>query len=419
MIIALKWIYKVKLDEYGDVLKNMEWLVANGYRQEEGIDFEEPFASVARIEAIRIFIANAANKNMIIYQMDVKTAFLNGELKEKVYDPRVWYNTLSRFLLDNKFSKSVVDPTLSRYKEKYVRKCSVSWRQISELVIEKAKKHSISTTEAGYIAMSGYCAQILWMRLQLMDYGFAFNNIPLNCDNKSAIALYYNNVQHSRSKHIDIRHHFIREQVENGVVELYFVMTDYQLADIFTKLTKSQVRNFYYATGMKRMTPKTLIRLQEGRMSKGWSSYIYHSQSKHIDIRYHFMREQVENNVVELYFVMMDYQLADIFTKALPRERFEFLLPRLGMKSMTPKTLIRLQEGEDELDHQDKMAEENAPAPAPIRSNEHIIPFNAWLPVGKGNLLLDLQKLQKNPIFRILEYPCTGCKDWGIVTSVI
>ncbi|GKB08760.1 retrovirus-related pol polyprotein from transposon TNT 1-94 [Tanacetum coccineum] len=85
MIIALKWIYKVKLDEYGDVLKNKARLVAKGYRQEEGIDFEESFAPVACIEAIRIFIANAASKNMNIYQMDVKTAFLKDELKEEVY----------------------------------------------------------------------------------------------------------------------------------------------------------------------------------------------------------------------------------------------------------------------------------------------------------------------------------------------
>nr|GFC52257.1 retrovirus-related Pol polyprotein from transposon TNT 1-94 [Tanacetum cinerariifolium] len=77
MIIALKWIYKVKLDEYGDVLKNKARLVAKGYRQEEGIDFEESFAPVAHIKAIRIFIANAASKNMAIYQMDVNTTFLN------------------------------------------------------------------------------------------------------------------------------------------------------------------------------------------------------------------------------------------------------------------------------------------------------------------------------------------------------
>ncbi|GJT38280.1 retrovirus-related pol polyprotein from transposon TNT 1-94 [Tanacetum coccineum] len=140
MIIALKWIYKVKLDEYGDVLENKARLVAKGYRQEEGIDFEESFALVARIEAIRIFIANAASKNITIYQIDVKTIFLNDELKEEVYvcqpegfidpdhpthvyrlkkalyglkqAPRAWYDTLLRFLLDNKISKGAVDPTL-------------------------------------------------------------------------------------------------------------------------------------------------------------------------------------------------------------------------------------------------------------------------------------------------------------------
>ncbi|GKC81151.1 retrovirus-related pol polyprotein from transposon TNT 1-94 [Tanacetum coccineum] len=140
MIIALKWIYKGKLDEYGDVLKNKAMLVAKGYRQEEGIDFEESFAPVTRIKAIRIFIPNAASKNMTIYQMDVKTAFLNGELKEGVYvsqpegfvdldhpthvyrlkkalyglkqAPRTWYDTLLQFLLDNNFSKGAVDPTL-------------------------------------------------------------------------------------------------------------------------------------------------------------------------------------------------------------------------------------------------------------------------------------------------------------------
>nr|GEW07863.1 retrovirus-related Pol polyprotein from transposon TNT 1-94 [Tanacetum cinerariifolium] len=85
MIIALKWIYMVKLDEYGVVLKNKAQLVAKGYRQEECIDFEESFLPVACIEAIRIFIVNVTSKNMTIYQMDVKMAFLNGELKEEVY----------------------------------------------------------------------------------------------------------------------------------------------------------------------------------------------------------------------------------------------------------------------------------------------------------------------------------------------
>ncbi|GKC14649.1 retrovirus-related pol polyprotein from transposon TNT 1-94, partial [Tanacetum coccineum] len=85
MIINLKWIFKVKQDEFVGLLKNKAWLVAKVFRQEEGIYFEESFAPVARIEAIRIFVAKLANKNMTIYQMDVKTDFLNSELREEVY----------------------------------------------------------------------------------------------------------------------------------------------------------------------------------------------------------------------------------------------------------------------------------------------------------------------------------------------
>ncbi|GJW62923.1 retrovirus-related pol polyprotein from transposon TNT 1-94 [Tanacetum coccineum] len=111
MIIALKWIYKVKLDEYGDVLKNKARLVAKGYRQEEGIDFEESFAPVARIEAIRIFIANAA-KGFVDPDHPTHVYRLKKALYGLKQAPRAWYDTLSRFLLDNKFSKGAVDPTL-------------------------------------------------------------------------------------------------------------------------------------------------------------------------------------------------------------------------------------------------------------------------------------------------------------------
>nr|GFC12008.1 retrovirus-related Pol polyprotein from transposon TNT 1-94 [Tanacetum cinerariifolium] len=137
MVITLKWIYKVKLDELGGILKNKAQLVARGYRQEEGIDFEELFAPVTRLEAIRIFLAYAAQKNMVVYQMDVKTAFLNGNLREEVYvsqpdgfvdadnpnhvyklkkalyglkqAPRAWYDMLSSFLLSQDFSEDVDD----------------------------------------------------------------------------------------------------------------------------------------------------------------------------------------------------------------------------------------------------------------------------------------------------------------------
>ncbi|GJW32398.1 retrovirus-related pol polyprotein from transposon TNT 1-94 [Tanacetum coccineum] len=418
----------------------------------------ESFVPVARIEAIGIFIANAASKNMTIYQMDVKTSFFNDELKEEVYvsqlegfidpdhpihvyclkkalyglkqAPRAWYDTLLQFLLDNKFSKGLqvsqnpkgifinqsklaleilkkfgmdlcdpVDtPMVDRLKldedplgipVDQTRFCSmvgslmyltasrpdlvfvvcmcvrgtINWGlwypkdtaiavtayedvdhagcqdtrrsksgsaqflkdKLFSWSSKKKKSSVISTTGVEYIAMSGCCVQILWMRSQLTDYGFAFNKIPLYCDNSSAIALCYNNVQYSWSKYIDIRHHFIREQVDKGVVELYLVTTD--------------------------------------------------------------------------------YQLADIFTKGLPRERFEFLLPRLGMKRMTRKPLNVSRKEKRSKGWSSyilyKIADENVPAPAPTRSDDQILPFAAWVPIGKSNYVLDLKKKQKNLIFQI------------------
>ncbi|GJZ50354.1 retrovirus-related pol polyprotein from transposon TNT 1-94 [Tanacetum coccineum] len=140
----LQTFLKVKTDEFGGVLKNKARLVAQGFRQEEGIDFEESFAPAARIEAIRIFVANVAHKNTTIYQIEVKIDFLNGELKEEVYvsqsegfidqdnpshvyklkkalyglkqAPRAWYDMLSSFLISQHFSKCVVDLTLFTWK---------------------------------------------------------------------------------------------------------------------------------------------------------------------------------------------------------------------------------------------------------------------------------------------------------------
>nr|GEZ74571.1 retrovirus-related Pol polyprotein from transposon TNT 1-94 [Tanacetum cinerariifolium] len=273
MIIALKWIYKVKLDEYGDVLKNKARLVVKGYRQEEGINFEESFVPVARIEAIRIFIANAASRNMPIYQMDVKMAFLNGELKEEVYvsqpegfvDPdhptHVYH--LKKALYQAKPTKKHLEAL------KRVFRClkgTINWGiwYPKDTVMTLTAYADADHAEVEYISMSRCCAQILWMRSQLTNYDFDFNKIPLYCDNRSAIALCCNNVQHSRSKHIDILHHFIREQVERGVVDIYFVTTDYQLANIFTKALPRQRFEFILARlGMKSMSPTTLKHIQE------------------------------------------------------------------------------------------------------------------------------------------------------------
>nr|GFC14053.1 copia protein [Tanacetum cinerariifolium] len=134
--------------------------------------------------------------------------------------------------------------------------------RLISLSSKRQKSAAISSTEAKYIALSGCCAQILWMRSQLSDYGIAFNKILMYCDNKSAIALCFNNVQHSQSKHINIRYHFIKEQVENEVIELYFINTEYQLADLFTKALGRDIIEFLTnKLGMRSFTPETLKQL--------------------------------------------------------------------------------------------------------------------------------------------------------------
>ncbi|GJR18577.1 retrovirus-related pol polyprotein from transposon TNT 1-94 [Tanacetum coccineum] len=113
MVITLKWIYKVKLDELGGILKNKARLVARGYRQEEGIDFEESFTPVARLEAIRIFLTFSAHMNMVVYQMDVKTAFLNGNLQEEIFqNPRGIFINQSKYTLESlkKYGFDSCDP---------------------------------------------------------------------------------------------------------------------------------------------------------------------------------------------------------------------------------------------------------------------------------------------------------------------
>nr|GFA40357.1 retrovirus-related Pol polyprotein from transposon TNT 1-94 [Tanacetum cinerariifolium] len=140
------------------------------------------------------------------------------------------------------------------------------------------------------------------------------------------IAISCNLVQHSRTKHIAIRYHFIKEHVEKGTIELYFVKTDYQLADIFTKALPTDRFNY-------------LVRRLAIAIS---CNLVQHSRTKHIAVRYHFIKEHVEKGTIELYFVKTDYQLADIFTKALPIDRFNYLVRRLGMRSLSPNKLERL-----------------------------------------------------------------------------
>ncbi|GJZ62153.1 retrovirus-related pol polyprotein from transposon TNT 1-94 [Tanacetum coccineum] len=134
-----------------------------------------------------------------------------------------------------------------------------------KLVSWSSKKQdctALSTVKAKYVSLSACCAQILWMRKQLTDYGFHFNKFPIYCDSKSAIAISCNPVQHSRTKNIVVRYHFIKEHVEKGTIELYFVKTDYQLADLFTKsLPVDRFNYLVHRLGVRSLSPQELDRL--------------------------------------------------------------------------------------------------------------------------------------------------------------
>nr|GEX49448.1 ribonuclease H-like domain-containing protein [Tanacetum cinerariifolium] len=117
----------------------------------------------------------------------------------------------------------------------------------------------MSSAEAEYVALSASCTQVMWMKTQLQDYGFNYNKIPLYYDSQSAIAISYNPIHHSRTKHIHTWYHFINEQVENGIYEVYFVRTKYQLANMFTKaLPEDRFKYLVRRIGMRCLTPVEL-----------------------------------------------------------------------------------------------------------------------------------------------------------------
>ncbi|GJT83767.1 retrovirus-related pol polyprotein from transposon TNT 1-94 [Tanacetum coccineum] len=258
-VIKLKWLWKNKKDEDQTVIRNKARLVAKGYAQEEGIDFEESFAPVARLEAVRIFVTYAAHKSFPIYQMDVKTTFLNGPLKEEVYVAQ------PDGFVDPDHPDKVYRLRKALYGLKQApRACTFGGIQFlgDKLVSWMSKKQdctAMSSAEVEYVALSASCAQVMWMRIQLKDYGFNYNKIPLYYDSHPAIAISCNPAQHSRTKHIHTRYHFIKEQVENGIIELYFVRTEYQLGDMFTKaLREDRFQYLVKRIGMRCLTPAEL-----------------------------------------------------------------------------------------------------------------------------------------------------------------
>nr|GFB11332.1 hypothetical protein [Tanacetum cinerariifolium] len=342
--IGTKWVYKNKKDERGVVVRNKARLVAQGHRQEEEIDYDEVFAPVARIKAIRIFLAFAFYMGFIVYQMDVKSAFLYGTINEEVYvtqppgfvdpkfpnkvykvvkalyglhpAPRAWFQMSSMgeltfffglqvkqkeddiFISQDKYIATIlkrfdflsvktsstpietqkplvkdeeaadVDVHLYRYlkgqpklglwypkaslfnREAYSnsdyaganldRKSTIGGCQFlgRRLISWQCKKQTIiatSTTEVEYVAAAYCCGQVLWIQNQLLDYGFNLMNTKIYIDNESTICIVKNLVFHSKTKHIEIRRHFIRDAYEKKLIQVLKIHTDDNVADLLMK----------------------------------------------------------------------------------------------------------------------------------------------------------------------------------------
>ncbi|GJY98807.1 retrovirus-related pol polyprotein from transposon TNT 1-94 [Tanacetum coccineum] len=290
----------------------------------EGINFEESFAPVARIEAIRIFIANGATKIMIIYRMDVKMAFLNGKLHEVVYVSQ---------------QEGFVDPDKPNHvymlkKELYgLKQAPRTCDPVDTLMVDKSKlDKDLQGKPVNPTHYRRMISSLMYLTCSRRDLVFTV-----------CICAQYQ--AKPTKKHL----HAVKQifRYLKGIIDMglwyskdsCITLTAYADADhAWCQDTRQRTSGWVQFLGDK-LVSWSSKKKKSIAISSTEANIMGLSRSKQIDVRYHFIKEQVENGVVELYFVRTEYLLADIFTKALPRERFNFLVEKLGLKSMSPDTL--------------------------------------------------------------------------------
>ncbi|GJY65526.1 retrovirus-related pol polyprotein from transposon TNT 1-94 [Tanacetum coccineum] len=311
-----------------------------------------------RLQAVRMFIAFAAHRNITIFQMDVKTAFLNGPLKEEVYvsqpegfidsefpnhvyrlkkslyglkqAPRAWYDKLSSFLIEHGFNKGIIDPTL--FTRRHGGDILLVQVYVDDIIFgstnpDFSKRFANLMNNNFEMSTMGELKFFLGLQVHQSPRGIFISQ------SQYAIEMLR---KHGLDEYTPIMD---RSKLDEDPLGIPVDQTQFQ--SIRLRLSKRTLKQLSGSFGTSEET------LTESAIALCCNN-VQHSRSKHIDVRHHFIRELVENGMVELYFVTTDYQLADIFTKALPRERFKFLLSRLGMKSMSSETLKHLQEEKDE-----------------------------------------------------------------------
>ncbi|GJX46641.1 putative ribonuclease H-like domain-containing protein [Tanacetum coccineum] len=237
----------------------LQFKLQQGHRQEEGIDYEEVFAPVARIEAIRLFLAYASFMGFLVYQMDVKSDFLYRTIEEEVYvtqppgfkdpdHPDKVYKVVKALYGLHQAPKHVdLEKPLVKdgdANDVYVYLYRSMIGSLMYLTTSRpdimfaCKKQTVVdtfTTEAEYVAAASYCGQVLWIQNQLLDYGYSFMNTMIHIDNNSTICIIENLVQHSKTKPIEIRHHFIRDCNAKKLIQMVKIDTKHNVADLLTK----------------------------------------------------------------------------------------------------------------------------------------------------------------------------------------
>nr|GEW50927.1 hypothetical protein [Tanacetum cinerariifolium] len=246
--IGTKWVFRNKRDQRGIVVRNKARLVAQGHRQEEGIDYDEVFALVARIEAIRLFLAYASFMDFTVYQMDVKSAFLYGTIEEEVYVSQ------TPGFVDPEFPDIVYKVEKALYG---LHQAPKSWPDIMFVVCAcsrfqvQPKVSHMHVVKRIFRYLKGQPTLGLWYPkdspLDLIAYLIVIMQVPvlieklqqdvtkIHVDNESEICVVKNPIYHSKTKHIEIRHHFIRDSYERRLIEMEKIHTDYNVADLLTK----------------------------------------------------------------------------------------------------------------------------------------------------------------------------------------
>ncbi|GJS64010.1 retrovirus-related pol polyprotein from transposon TNT 1-94 [Tanacetum coccineum] len=366
--ITLKWLFKNKHAKENMVIRNKTRLVVRGYRQEEGIDFEESFALVARMEAISIFLAYAAHKSFTVFQMDVKTAFLHA--------PKAWDNELSTFLLQNHFFKGTIDPTLfMRRFDKHILVVQVYVDDIifgstypsvfinqSNYVLEILKKYRMETCDPVGTPMeikdkldldqNGSLVDATKYRSMIGALMYLTSSRPDIVYATCFYARYQAKPTEKHLKEVQRIFRYLRGTINMGLwymKDFGFELTRFSNADYAG--CKDTFKSTFGGAQFLREKLLTDYGFHFNKIPSYCDSKsaiaiscnpVQHSRTKHIVVRYHFIKEHVEKGTIELYFVKTDYQLADLFTKALPMDRFNYLVCRLGMRTLSPQELERL-----------------------------------------------------------------------------